>query len=128
DDLEQRGLAAARGADHGDELAVADVEIDAAERLDGGAASAIEGVANVLDAEKRKRVAIARLQRHHRSPKRYFGEARMSGCSSFLASMASFSSPCFFIKAAVKSTCAGSIVFTKIGMVVPRRFSGGTLV
>ena len=34
-DIEQRALAAAAGPDHADELAVADGQVDAAQRLDG---------------------------------------------------------------------------------------------
>ena len=52
DDLQQRGLAAAGGADDGHEAAALDVEIDAVER-DRGAARRSEGLAEAANAQER---------------------------------------------------------------------------
>jgi hypothetical protein len=50
---EKRRLAAARGADEGDELVLADIEVEAAER-DGLAALAVKGLAQLPGNELRR--------------------------------------------------------------------------
>ena len=61
DAAQQRGLAAARRADDGDDLALADVEIDVAEDFERAVV-----LAQALDANAR-RVAVRRLQRGARA-------------------------------------------------------------
>jgi hypothetical protein len=64
DDVEQGRLAAARGADDGQELALLDVEADV---LDGGEASLrrLEPHDDVVDGEQRLLNRLLRFGRHH---------------------------------------------------------------